>query len=222
MAREDPSMNGLLDLNLIRFLDFYFSLMFFISLYRRVGQYREVLRLVVTGPGRWPRLLVLVKQHRTVFMTWPTVLPALLALALALAQVVASRHIWPQADLTLGQLVEHWPFLVLVAPLGLAMFSFDISGAFNVGKFDRAEMEKYFDQAEYWLRSRTAHVVRIVTFGYINPRAMVDIEVRKALLDASQLLQTNLWWWVTQTTLRAAFGLALWGTWVVLGLDTPE
>ena len=39
-------------------------------------------------------------------------------------------------------------------------------------------LEKYFDQAEYWLRPWTAPVVRVFTFGYINPRQMVATEVR--------------------------------------------
>ncbi len=215
MAPEVPVMNGLVDLNLIRFLDFYFTLMFFVGLYRRVGQYREGARLALTGPARWPRLLEIVKQHHTIFMTWATVLPALLALLLAVVQIIASRQIWPQATITPGQLAVHWAALVFVVPLGLAMFGVDMYGAIQVGKIDRDEMEKYFDQAEYWLRSRAAHVVRIVTFGYVNPRQMVDAEVRKALLQASKLLQVSLWWWVTQTALRAAFGLALWGTWVL-------
>jgi hypothetical protein len=209
-------MNNLVNLNLIRFLDFYFTLMLFISIYLRVGQYREALGLALTGPGRWPRLLDLVKRHRTIFLTWSTILPALLALLLAVIQLVASRQLWPQADLSAGQLGEHWGFLIAIAPLGLAMLFVDVWGALVVGKIDRAEMEKYFDQAEYWLRSHTAHVVRIFTLGYVNPRAMVDVEVRKALLEVSRLLQSNLWWWVTQTGLRAAFGLALWSTWVVM------
>ena len=95
------------------------------------------------------------------------------------------------------------------------MFAVDVYSAVAVGTFDRHEMEKYFDQAEYWLRSRTAHVVRIVTLGYVNPRQMVDVEVRKALTEASELLKVNLWWITVQVGLRVAFGLSLWGTWLV-------
>jgi hypothetical protein len=189
--------------------------MFFIGLYRRVGQYREVGRFALTGPGRWPRLLDLVKHHRTIFMTWATVLPVLLTFLLALIQIAASRKFWPQAEVIVGELLKNWIALAVVAPLGLAMLGLDVYCATQVGQFDRAEMEKYFDQAEYWLRSRTAHVVRIFTFGYVDPRQMVDVEVRKALHQASRLLQANLWWYTAQTALRAAFALALWGTWIV-------
>jgi hypothetical protein len=209
-------MDGLSKLNLIHFLDFYFMLMFAVGTLRRLGQYREVLGLVVKGPGRWPRLLELVKAHRTIFFTWSTALPALLALLLSIIQLIASRELWPQAKLTLAQISELWAALILVVPLGLAMIGVDVYFVAAVGTWDRMEMEKYFDQAEYWLRSRTAHVVRIFTLGYINPRQMVGIEVRKALLEASKLLQVSLWWMTAQVGLRVAFGLALWGTWFFL------
>jgi hypothetical protein len=208
-------MNGLANLNLIHFLDFYFVLMFIISLLRRIGQYREVGRLVLSGPTRWPRLLRLIKQYRTIFLTWSTVLPAALALLLSLLQLTASRQIWPQAVLTVGTLGDWWLALVLLVPLGMAMLAVDAYCAWDVGHFDRLEMEKYFDQAEFWLRSRTAHVVRIFTLGYINPRQMVDVEVRKALVAACHLLESSLWWMTVQVAVRMAFGLALWGTWAV-------
>ena len=56
------------------------------------GQYREVGRLVLTGPGRWPRLLELVHRHKMIFVTWATVLPGLSALALSVVQLIASRR----------------------------------------------------------------------------------------------------------------------------------
>ena len=66
------------------------------------------------------------------------------------------------------------------------MFALDLNSLIRVGIIPHAEMEKYFDQAEYWLRSKTAHVVRVFTLGYINPRKMVAEEVRKALVDAGE------------------------------------
>ena len=75
-------MSALAHLDLIRFLDFYLMFTFLAGTVRRIGQYLSIGRLVVTGPGRWPRLLELVKQHRMVFLTWSTILPGLLALLL--------------------------------------------------------------------------------------------------------------------------------------------
>ena len=90
------------------------------------------------------------------------------------------------------------------------MTAFDIWGIVSVSAIDQSEMEKYFDQAEYWLRSWTAPVVRVFTLGRINPRQMVAVEVRAALVSSSQMLNSTLWWVVTQAGLRIAFGLSLW------------
>jgi hypothetical protein len=41
---------------------------------------------------------------------------------------------------------------------------------------------------------------------------MVAVEVRKALIEASKLINSTFWWVSIQTGLRVAFGLALWLT----------
>ena len=215
---DHPTMNEMLALNLIHFLDFYFAFMFVVGTWRRLGQYQNVAKLVLAGPGRWPHLMKLVRRYiRTIFWTWSTVLPALLALGLSIVQLILSRFVLPEAGttekLTPATLLEHWPALFVVAPLGLAMFAFDLYSLYRMGKLDRAELEKHFDQAEYWLRSRTAHVVRVVTFGRINPRRMVAEEVEKALLAVSDMLNYTLWWVSVQIGLRFAFGVSLWITW---------
>jgi hypothetical protein len=214
-------MNGIWSLNLIHFLDFYFAFMFFAGVWRRFGQYQNVGRLVVAMPGRWPNLLKLVSEYRTIFWTWSTILPTLLALGLWIMQTLASRFVFPNAGtpedaLTLGRLVfDYWPALIAVVPLGLAMFGFDLYSLYLVGRIDRDQLEKYFDQAEFWLRSRTAHVVRVATFGWINPRKMVAEEVEKALVAVGDMLNFTLWWVIVQMGLRVAFGLSLWLTWAV-------
>jgi hypothetical protein len=213
-------MSGFLHLNLIHFLDFYFSLMFFIGVYRRFQQYQSIGKLALACPTRWPRLLKLIHEHRMLFLTWGTVFPALLALLLMLVQLVASRWIWPEAGqppdgLVVERLGHFWLALPIIVPLGLAMVAFDIYTLLRVGVVDRAMIEKYFDQAEYWLGSGTAHVVRVVTFGFINPRKMVAEEVRKALIAVSAMLNYSLWWTNLQVGLRFSFGLSLWVTWAV-------
>jgi len=211
-------MEYFLHLNLIRFLDFYFTLFFLVGLFRRFRQYQAVANLVLTGPGRWPRLLKLVHEHRTIFLTWTTLGPAVLALALMLLQLAASRLVWPDAGrpaygLTVERLWHNWGVLFLLVPLGLAMLAVDLYGVFVVGEVDRGMLEKYFDQAEYWLASPTAHVVRVFTFGIVNPRNMVRVEVQKALEEVGKLINASLWWVNVQVALRFFFGLSLWLTW---------
>jgi hypothetical protein len=210
-------MDGFLALNLIYFLDFYFTLMFLVGVYRRFELYRNVVKLVISG-HRWPNLLLLIRRHQAVFLTMTTVMPLLLALSLSVVQWIASRVIWPNAGvppdgLTVAKLLEHWMALPIVLPLAIGMFGVDLYFLIYVAKFDPAELEKHFDQAEYWLKSPTAILVKSVTFGRIDPRRMVNDEVRKALVMAGDLLNTSLWYWNLQIALRFLFGLSLWLTW---------
>jgi hypothetical protein len=208
------------DLNLIHLFDFYLAATFLLSTAGRVRQYRAVLSLVRGFPSRWPRLLELVKQHRSIFLTWSTLAPAVLALVLLTVQMAASRLIWPQAGrpphgLTLGRLFEEPVMVPLVGLFGLGMLGVDVYFILVVGQVNQAEVEQYFDQAEYWLKSWAAPVVRTVTLGFLNPRKMVAREVETALVSASQMLNVTLWWTVLQTGLRIACGLSLWLTYAL-------
>jgi hypothetical protein len=208
-------MGGLSALNLIHLFDFYLAIVFLAGLLRRMGQYHAVGGLVLAGRSRWPHLLELVKQFRTIFLTWEVVLPGAVVLALSLVQWLASRLVWPYSDLTLGTLLNYWPYLIVCLAFGASMVYIDLYGLVKVGQLDRALLEKHFDLAEYWLCSRTAHVVRVVTFGFVNPRKMVGIEVRKALHQVSDMLHDTLWWVSMQIALRVGFGLSLWLSWLL-------
>ncbi len=204
-------MSWLLELRLIPLFGFYLAVMFLLSTWVRLRQYGTILSLVRGMPNRWPRLLALVRQHIHIFLTWGTVLPLAILLAIFALNYLASRWLWPRADeFTVRQLTELYLAWPAVFTFGAAMAAFDLWGVFSVSDIDRAEMEKYFDQAEYWLRSWTAPVVHFFTLGHINPRQMVAVEVRAALLSSSRMLNSTLWWVATQAGLRIAFGLSLW------------
>ncbi len=205
-------MGPLLLVDLIHLFNFYLGLTFLLSTYLRWSQYRSVLALVRAVPGRWPRLLKLVKQHGNVFLTWSTILPAALAFGLFAVNLAATHWAWPQVHLTPTSLLDHPLAIPLNLILGLTMLGVDVYATFTVGQIDEVLLQKYFDQAEYWLRSWTAPVVRVFTFGYVNPRQMVASEVQKALLEASRLMNSTLWWVIAQIGCRVAFGLALWLT----------
>jgi hypothetical protein len=204
-------MSSFWDLDLIRLFAFYLWLVFFASTAMRIQQYEAIVRLVKAVPERWPSLLRLVRQHHAIFLTWATVLPAVMALVLSIAHTLAWRLVWPH--LTVGDVAYFRFTAVLMFVAGLAMLGVDLYATFRVGAIDHSLLEKYFDQAEYWLRSWVAPVVHIFTLGYINPRKIVRAEVRKALVEASELLNTTLWWVSLQVGLRVVFGLTLWVTW---------
>jgi len=212
-------MESIGSLSLIRFLDFYFAFMFLLGTWRRFGQYQNVAKLALSGLSRWPHLMRLVSQYRTIFWTWGTIAPALAALALWLAQMLASQYLFPEAraadGMTIARLFDGWIAPIIVVPLGIAMFGFDFYSLYRGGDIDRTQLESHFDQAEYWLRSKTANVVRFASFGFLNPRRLVAREVEKALLAVSEMLNFTLWWVSLQMGLRIAFGLSIWVTWAV-------
>jgi len=204
-------------LRLVRMFDFYLAAVFVLGSLLRWQQYRAILGLVSGFPGRWPRLLRLLRLHTNLFLTWGTVLPGLLTLLLLLLHTLASRWLLPGADLTFGRLASSLAGLVVVGLLGLAMVGLDGFVLSQSISFDRAALEKHFDLAEYWLRSWTAPVVQVLSLGYVNPRRMVSNEIRGALEKSSQLLNIALWGLSLQTGLRIAYGLSLWCAWAFLG-----
>jgi hypothetical protein len=208
-------MNWFASVNLIHLFDFYLAAMFVFGTFRRITQYRAFAHLALGMPGRWPHLFLLVKQFRTIFMTWNTVLPSVLALAIWAVQVLASRLIWHNAVLTGADLFSHWRAWPVMLPLGIAMLAVDIFFLVVVGQIDRTGIEKNFDTAEHWLSSWHAPAIRFLSLGYVNPRRMVHAEVRTALVAASDLLNRNLYWTCLQMGLRVLFGLGLWVTWAL-------
>jgi len=203
-------------LNLIRLFDFYLAFMFVVSVVRRREVYWNALRLLVTVRGRWPRLVQRLAHHRSMLLNWSFFRPAALALALTLVQMICSRLIWPQAVL-LGTDIhdEWWKLAVLLMPLA-AMVTVDAYFVIRVGRFDRAETAKYFDQAENWLGWK-GPLIRALTLGYIDPRKMVDDEVKKSLVELGTAVRSSLWWVSVQIGLRVLFGLALWTVWALTG-----
>ncbi len=212
-------MSRLLQLHVISLFTLYLSVVFLVTTYARLRDYVKVLDLVRRVPGRWPRLFNLVKQHWNIFLTWKSFYPLLSSGALVLGHSILLQVAWPYADdfLTVAKLLENWPTLFFVIPCTAAMFGLDLYCALTAEEIDTATLVKYFDQAEFWLKSWTAPVVRVFTLGYVNPRQMVAAEVRSALTDASGLLNTTLWWMAWQAGLRIACGASLWLAYLLSG-----
>jgi hypothetical protein len=201
-------------LNLIRVFDFYVTLMFIISLARRWYVYLSAIRLLIAVRGRWPKLIGVLAEHKSLLLNRSFFRPAILALVLTVAQLVASRIIFPQAVLTGEQLrAEWWWILVILIPL-VPMLAVDIYFLVRVGKFDHDETVKYFDQAESWLGWK-GPIVRALTLGIVNPKKMVNDEVKKSLAEYRSTLQASLWWVSVQIGLRLVFGLTLWVVWAL-------
>lgn len=200
-------------LNLIGVLDFYLIATFILSTVLRYRQYRALLGVIFAVPGRWPRLFQLVREHRTVLLTGPTLWPVGVTFGVMAAHTVAYNFAWHTARVTPADLWAAWPALIPAVGFGAAMLWLDYRATFGVWEFDRAALERDLDQAEYWLRSWVAPALRVLTFGYVNPRQMVSAEVTKALTNATRDLNQMMWQWSLQIAMRLLFGLTLWLTW---------
>ena len=142
--------------------------------------------------------------------------------------MICSRLIWPTAHLTLRQLLTQWWMTPPVLAALAAMLFVDVYFIVRVGAVDRRETEQYLDEAEHWLTSWKGPLIQMVTLGYINPRQMVYVEVRKAVDEGRGLLHRTLWWVSAQAGLRTLYGLLLWLAWAVhspaagaVGADPP-
>jgi hypothetical protein len=206
-------MSGLEAANLIRVFDFYLACMAVFSFLRRYNVYRDTLILLVAVRGRWPRLADRMRQHKSELLNWPTFRPAAFALVLMTVQLIASRLLWPDAALRVADLFDPWwqlvPFLFGLLPMVL------IDGYFllRVGTFDRAGTEKYLDMAEKWTGTWKARVVRVATFGRVDPDRMVDEELKKGLRQIGETVNWSMWWVTAQAGARLACGLVIWLLW---------
>jgi hypothetical protein len=208
-------MDEVLDLNLIHLFTFYLAAVFLLSTLRRLRQYHDIAQLAMAAPNRWPRVLQQLRGHWIMFVTWATLRPVGVALALLVVQMVCSRLIWPTATLTLRNLLEElWMMPPVVIALA-AMLAVDLYFLLRVGDVGRTDTERYLDEAEHWLTSWKAPIIQTITFGYINPREMVSVEVRKAVEEGRGLLHRTLWWVSAQAGLRTLYGLMLWVAWAV-------
>jgi hypothetical protein len=205
-------MEWLGHLRLFALFELYLAAMFLLGIWLRVRQYRDVLHLVASVPTRWPRVGKLVRAHAHILLTWRTVLPLLLSAGLLLIQLITRWYVFPDANLTAAMLGGHRLLLPVDLLALVAMVGYDIYYARQVGVIDRPDIEKQLDQAEYWLRSWTAPVVRVLSLGYINPRGMVAKEVADALVATSDLMNSTLYAVALQAGLRLLFGVSLWTT----------
>jgi hypothetical protein len=213
-------MTAFASLNLIDLLTWYLVASLLVSTLLRLRNYREMIGLVLAFAKRWPRLLELVKQHRAVFLQWPTIVPLACTAILLLVNSLASLFVWSQAHVSMADLALHGYSCTAVVVTGPAMVVLDVRLVFRVVLFDRAALEADFDRAEHWLGTWKAPALRWLTLGFFDPHRMVQSQVRQALVKANEVVNGQLWLWALQFTLRFAFGLALWMSWFMTLQET--
>ena len=129
-------------LNLIDVFNYYLTLALVVGTVFRIRNYRAILGVIFTFSHRWPKLLVLAKQHRIVFLRWPTLLPIGLTLVLMLGNVVASHYVWSQAKITFADLWWRWWAILIITTSGGLMVFLDCKAIFGFGRFDAQPWRK--------------------------------------------------------------------------------
>ena len=205
------------DANLIRLFDFYLEFLLLLGVYRRRRVYYDACRLGISIVDRRKKLLGVVKNEKRELLTLETLRPILVAVGLMVIQWFCSRLIWPQADVPLHTLAEPGWQIALVLAAFAPMFAVELYFLIRSGQFDHGETEKYLDQAERWLGTWKSTAVRTLTFGVVNPNAVVQNEVKKGLQELGRTVRASMWWASVQTALRLIFGVTIWLLWVAGG-----
>ena len=205
--------------NMIRLFGFYLALMFVLSLARRWRIYWDACQFIFELRGRWPKLVNRLHQHHGVLFTKDVLRPLGLAIGLMVIQFGLSRVVFPEAHLTLDEVMHSWWLILLIVLAVIPMLAVDSYFIIRVGQFDRRETEQYLDQAEHWLTSWKTPVLRTVTLGFVNPQRIVDAEVRKGLTMLGETISWSAWWVSVQVSCRVFCGLVIWSCWAIYGRD---
>lgn len=207
------SLEHLAQANLIRVFDFYLAAMFVLSLYRRFNVYVDTVQLAVSLRTKYPKLASLLKKHKNLFLSGDVLRPTAVVAGLMATQFLLSRVVYPQATITVGGVTEVWWRVLSLVCSTLPMVAVDSYFLVRVARIDRASAEEYLSKAEHWLNSWKGPLIRIVMFGFLNPREIVNSEVKKAMSNLSQTTRRTFWWIALQVGCRMGCGLTIWGLW---------
>jgi len=212
MRPTETPMSRFETLNLIALFDFYLATMFVLSLYRRRSVYFDAVRLGFSTVGKRQKLLGIVAEHKASLLSGEVLRPMLVAFGVMLVQFILSRLVFPQAKLSVIEVESPWWKAAMILAAFVPMFAVDVYFLIRVGRFSHGETAKYLDYAEKWLGKRGS-AVRLATFGFVNPRKIVGVEVQKNLKELGATVSWSMRWVTIQVVLRTTFGLAIWLLW---------
>ncbi len=212
----------LAELNLLLLFERYLLMMFVLSLAVRYQQYRAYLGFLWAVPDKWPSMYTLLKKHLRIFRTWTMLVPVGIALGIYVVHFVSQRLIWREAAIDSQQLASQLWALVPVALFGGAMLYYDLRAIFSSSRVDFNAIETSLKKGEFALTSRTAKVIKFLTFNRLDVNKLVESRVTDTLFGLRLAFMRQLRQQSFHTILRIAFGCLLWTTWarVVLSLST--
>jgi hypothetical protein len=203
--------------NLLPLYNLYLIIIFALGTAVRYRLYIQVISLVLAFPSRWPKLGQLLLQHRWMLIGWRTLLPTVLTLLFTAIHSFVLYWLLPSAVLTPLELRHHLGWAVLLAGLALAVILLDGFSLYVQNQnWVTPELQKQFDQAEFWLSSRWSTVIEWLSFKKVRPRQLVQEQLRAAMEAVAQTVNWALWYWAAQLLARALLALALWTAWFFL------
>lgn len=207
--------------NLLALYNLYLIVMFALSTAARYRVYIQVVSLVLALPQRWPKLSQLLLQHCWLLLNWRTVLPTILTFLLTVVNSAVYYLLLPQATLTPRDLIGHVFLATTLGPLAALVVALDAYALSQRGDIRTPELDKQFDQAEFWFSSRWAKVVEWLTLKRVRPRQIVSEHLRSALQTVAQTINWAMWYWTSQLLARLLLALGLWWAWFWLRPGQP-
>ncbi|MCA9068459.1 MAG: hypothetical protein KDA84_06030 [Planctomycetaceae bacterium] len=188
----------------------YLFLTFLLSFLIRFRQYQSNVQFAWQFPQQWPSVLEVIKEHRSIFLRWTTILPVAITLGILLAHTICYRLVWSEAKVSPSDLSDDTVVLVFLLPVSLWMIFLDLKTLFTASQLDFAEIEKNLTKGEFALNSRAMTAVRFASLGLFNPRKYVENRVADSLHGVRLALIAQLRRWSFHTAVRITFGFLLW------------
>lgn len=209
-------------LNLLRLFEHYLLIVFLLSLAVRYQQYRSYLGFLWAVPEKWPSMYALIRKHTRVLLTWTMLIPAGIAFAIYAVHYVSLRWVWRESNVDLAQLSGHWEAALPLLLLGMAMLAFDLRSLLATSRVEFAEIEANLNKGEFALTSRTAKLVRFLSFRRLDASRIVEDRIADTMLSLRLVFLRQLRQQSFHTILRMAFGCLLWASWARVVLSLPS
>ena len=202
--------------DVLHWYEFYLIIVFLITLRLRFAFFRDLFALGSKLPKRWPNMLKTILKERWIFINLQAMLPVGVALSTALAHSFFRRFWWSEAKLSFS-LLRYSPLWSLVLfSLSAFMVWLDCRVLVRRTHLEIADLEKRFDRGELALSRPIDLTVRVVTFGVIRPRQIVEDQVAEALKEQALCIETQMRGWMGRSLVRIAFGITCWFAWAYL------
>ncbi len=216
LATKTPAYlpDALLDFNLLNLFIVYVASMFVISTALRARFYRAVWEIAVYVKNSCPAIFELLEKNWSQCVRDGVIVRCGYFAVVFIPYVVFTRFVFPQAHISLRQLVDISPLLT-VSTLILAglMVGIDFFLVFQVTRVDAAKIKSDLEFGERWLGGRVAKWFDLL--GSWNPiRRYAHAITQDSMSWFNEVFRNSVSVMILQTVLRITLGAFL-----IIGVD---